>query len=232
MFDLRRNRDRGRSHSDWLVSRHSLSFGGFDDPDYRRFRTMEVLNDDVIAAGAGFSPHGHDNVEIISYIVRGRLAHEDSTGHAGTLEAGEVQRISAGTGIRHREFNDSDEMPLRLIQMWFTPSERETDPDYEQGQFPTAERRDRFRLLVSPDGRDGSLRINSDVALYGGLFGAQRRLAFELGPDRYVWFHVVGGEVEIAEVALGQGDGLVVGREESVSILTETDAEIIAVEMP
>jgi len=229
-MQIREGKNRGRSASDWLVSRHALSFGDYDDPNYRNFHQMRVLNDDVIAPGAGFAPHGHEDVEIVSYIVRGRLEHGDDEGAHGFLETGDVQRITAGSGITHEERNASESEPLRLIQMWFMVRESGLEPDYERASFPREDRQNRWQLFVSPSGAGDSVSIRSDVEIYGGVFDAGRRSSFEVDDGAGLWLHVVRGEVKVADHPVAQGDGLLVEGRARLPIRAETRAELLAVE--
>lgn len=229
MSTIRHAETRGRSTSEWLTSRHTFSFGDFEDPEYRRFHAMRVLNDDVIAAGAGFDAHDHGDVEIVSYIVRGRLAHRDSSGTSGELRAGDVQRITAGRGLTHEEYNASDDSPLRLVQIWFEPERTGLDPSYAHGRFGDAEPSG-FELLVSPDGRGDSVSIASDVHLHRGAFAPGDGTTFHLPPGRHAWFHVVDGEIRVDGFPLAQGDGAAFDGDAELGLRAETGAEVLVVD--
>lgn len=232
MRNVKRSDQRGQSISDWLVSRRSLSFGDYEAPQYDRFRTMRVLNDDVFDPGTGFDAHAHDNVEIVSYIVRGRLAHADNSGEAGELLAGGVQRITAGTGIVHEEFNGSEDEPMRLIQMWFSPTERGLEPDYEHEHFSPETRRDGLTRLVDPDGRNGAVRINSEVSIFGSIVDEGASRDIEVDPSRYGWIQMVRGEAHLGDTRLERGDGLPVEGPVATRLEADRGTEFLLIDMP
>lgn len=208
MLELRKAADRGAGFHGWLDTRHTFSFASYYDPRHMGFRDLRVINEDRVAPGAGFPTHGHRDMEIISYVLEGALAHEDSTGATGVLRPGELQRMSAGTGVLHSEFNASERDPLHFLQIWILPERQGLRPSHEQRAFPLEERTDRFRLLVAPDGRDGALRIHQDAKLYGSVLTPGARVSLDLEPGRFAWVQVARGEVVLGgEQRLSAGDG-------------------------
>src|SRR5436309_6185661 len=205
--------ERGRTKIGWLDSWHSFSFGDYYDPAHVEFRSLRVLNDDWVAGGQGFGMHPHRDMEIITYMVSGALEHKDSLGTGSVIRPGEVQRMSAGTGIRHSEFNPSPTEPAHLLQIWLTPERRGLTPGYEQKAFPEAERRGRWRLVASPDGRDGSVTIHQDAELYVTLLEPGESATHELRPGRYAWGQVARGAVTVNGKPLAEGDGAAASEE-------------------
>ncbi len=199
---------RGRETLDWLDSRHSFSFAHYYDPAHMGFRSLRVINDDTVAPGAGFPTHGHRDMEIISYVVQGALAHRDTTGGEGVVKRGDVQAMSAGTGVRHSEFNDSDRAPVRFLQIWILPTEQGLPAAYRQAKFDDAQKRNQLRLIVAPGGRDGALGINQDAAIYASLLDAGATVVHALEPCRGAWVQVVGGRIDVNGTELKSGDGL------------------------
>src|SRR3954447_21276694 len=197
MIAVRPAADRGRTTTDWLDSRHTFSFNDYYDPAYVQFRDLRVINDDKVAPAAGFGTHPHRDMEIITYVVRGALEHKDSLGTGSVIRPGDVQRMSAGTGIRHSEFNPSPTEPVHLLQIWIMPERRGLPPEYEQKAFPEAERRGRWRLVASHDGRDGSVTVHQDVDLYATILGPGESAARPLRPGRYAWVQVARGAVTV-----------------------------------
>lgn len=231
MLTLRRADDRGAANFGWLDSRHTFSFGGYYDPNHMGFRSLRVINDDHVVPGAGFGTHGHRDMEIISYVVDGTIAHKDSIGNVEHVPAGDVQRMTAGTGIQHSEFNPSKEEGLHFLQMWVIPERRGIEPGYEQKNFPLEERRGRFRTLVSRDGEDGSLRIHQDVRLLGTLLGDGEKATLELAHGRHAWVHVVRGSARIGDLRVSGGDGVQVSDETRLEFEGIEDAEIIVFDL-
>ena len=219
MLTIRRAAERGRANFGWLDSRHTFSFGEYYDPAHMGFGPLRVINDDRVAAGGGFPTHPHRDMEIVSYVLEGALAHKDSIGTGSTIRPGDVQRMSAGTGIAHSEFNASKTEPVHFLQIWLLPERRGLTPGYEQKNFDAASKRDRLRLVASPDGREGSVTIRSDAALYAALLGKDARVAHDLAPGRGVWLHVARGAVAVGDVTLAEGDGLDVKDEQSLEIV-------------
>ncbi len=206
--EVRRAEDRGATELGWLHSRHSFSFGRYHDPQRMGYRSLRVLNDDVVEPGAGFGEHGHDHMEIISWVLDGALRHRDSTGGGGVIRPGTLQVMSAGTGIRHSEMNASDAERVHFLQVWIEPAERDLEPRYAERAFPAEGRRDRWQLVASGDGRDGSLLIHRDAALSIATLGAGARLTASIGEGRHGYLHVARGSVTADGAALNAGDAL------------------------
>ena len=223
---------RGRTRISWLDSAHSFSFGNYHDPARMGFRVLRVVNDDRVAPAGGFAPHSHRDMEIISYVVDGSLEHKDSLGNGSRIVPGDVQRMSAGTGITHSEFNGSKTEPVRFLQIWIPPSQRGLQPSYAQKNYPVAERTGRLRLVISPDGADGSLQIHQDARLYAGLLDGEQVAALELAPGRHAWVQVVRGKITANGAALSEGDGLALVDEPRVQLSGGQNAEVLVFDMP
>lgn len=217
--------ERGRSDHGWLSSRHTFAFGDYYDPLQLGFRTLRVINEDVVQPGAGFATHGHRDMEIISYVLEGGLAHKDTLNNGTTIRPGEVQVMGAGTGIEHSEFNASDRDPVHFLQIWIRPSETGLPPRYQQTAFPRTERSGRLRLVGSADGRDGSVLIRQDVALYAGLLGPGEEVRLAVAPGRRVWVQVARGGVTVNETTLRAGDGAAIKDETDVRFRQSGDEE-------
>jgi quercetin 2,3-dioxygenase len=207
MIQLRPSQARGHANHGWLDAHHTFSFAGYFDRDHMGFGPLRVLNQDRVEPGRGFGTHGHDNMEIVTWVLEGRLEHKDSMGNGSQLLPGEVQLMSAGTGVTHSEFNPSKDERLHLLQMWVLPATRGLKPSYQQKHFADAERKNRLRLVVSPDGSEGSLQIRQDARLYVGDLAAQQSLRLEVPRNRLLWLHVPRGSVQLNGQALGPGDG-------------------------
>jgi len=227
MIVIRKREERGHTDTGWLNSWHTFSFGGYHDPGYMGFRALRVINDDTVAPGAGFGTHPHRDMEIISYVVSGALEHRDSIGTGSVIRPGEVQRLSAGTGIRHSEFNASKTEPVHFLQIWIVPEKAGIAPGYEQRAFPAAERTDRLRLVGDRAGTDGALRIHQDARLYATTLTAGASLAVPIPAGRYAWLQVVRGSATLAGHSLQQGDGAAIGEEPSVTIDSAAGAELL-----
>jgi len=195
MIHKRSADERGRTKIDWLDSRHTFSFGDYYDPESMGFSVLRVVNDDRVAPGGGFPTHGHANMEILSYVISGGLEHKDSIGTGSVIRPGDVQRMSAGTGVRHSEFNASRTEPVHFLQIWIIPARAGLPPSYEQKTFPAAERDGRLKLCAAPDGRDGALTIHQDVRLYAGTFAPGSKATLELAAGRNAWVQVADGAV-------------------------------------
>lgn len=204
---IRKAETRGHADFGWLSSWHSFSFGDFHDPAYMNFGPLRVINDDTVTPGAGFDTHSHRDMEIISYVLEGALQHKDSTGGGSIIRPGEVQRMSAGTGIRHSEFNASDKEPVHFLQIWIIPNQTGIAPGYEQKLFPREERKDRLRLVGSPDGRDGSLVIHQDTDLYASVLGKGQSASHTVKPGRGAWVQMAAGSATVNGERLDTGDG-------------------------
>lgn len=218
---------RGKSDFGWLDSRHTFAFGDYHDPRHMGFRSLRVINDDRVTAGSGFGRHPHRDMEIFSYVLEGALAHEDSLGTGATVKAGEVQKMSAGTGILHSEFNPSSTDPLRFLQVWIIPERRGLTPSYDQKTFSEADKRGRLKLIGSRDGRDGSIAFHQDVAIFASILGPGETVAHELAQGRGAWVQVARGSVTVNGTRLDEGDGASVVEEPEVTIAGVSLAEVL-----
>jgi redox-sensitive bicupin YhaK (pirin superfamily) len=218
MLTLSPAAERGRTRIDWLDSRHTFSFGEWYDPAHMGFRALRVINDDRVAPGGGFPTHGHADMEIVSYVLEGGLAHKDSLGTGSVIRPGDVQRMSAGTGVRHSEFNESRTEPVHFLQIWILPDRRGHAPGYEQKTFPESERRGRLRLVASNDGREGSVSLHQDVTLWAGVLDEGQRAELPVADGRHAWVHVARGAVTVNGKRLGEGDGAALSDERAVAL--------------
>lgn len=207
MITIRPSGDRGHAHRSWLSSYHTFSFADYYHPNHMGFRSLRVINEDWIAPGMGFQPHNHRNMEIVTYLLEGSLDHKDSMGNGTTMNRGDVQRMTAGTGVTHSEYNHSQLEPLHLLQIWILPAVNELDPGYEQRYFPDSEKSNHLGVIVSPDGRDGSLRIHQDVTLYASILDSSKTVTHLVDYHRYGWLQLIKGRVTIAGQILQAGDG-------------------------
>ena len=227
MITLRRASQRGHANHGWLDTYHTFSFADYQDPNHMRFRALRVMNEDRIAPGAGFGTHPHRDMEIVTYVLSGALEHRDSMGHGEILRAGELQRMSAGSGITHSEFNPSTTDQVHLYQIWLFPERKGGAPSYEQKQFPLAERHNQLRLIASPDARLGSLRIQQDANLFLAQLDSGTRLQHPVTADRHAWLQVLRGSISINGNDLSAGDGAAVSEERSLDIVAHDEAEIM-----
>lgn len=227
MMMLRPREERGHVALGWLDSWHSFSFGQYLDPSHMGFRALRVINEDRIIPGAGFPTHGHSDMEIISYVLEGALAHKDTMGTSSVIRPGEVQRMSAGTGIRHSEYNESASEPAHFLQIWIVPETTGIAPSYEQRTFTSEEKRGKWRLVASRDGRDGSVTVHQDADLYATLLVEGESLAFDLLPDRHGWIQVARGQVQIDGETLKEGDGAGFEGGARIVLAAEADSEIL-----
>jgi redox-sensitive bicupin YhaK (pirin superfamily) len=218
MVTVRRAADRGTADFGWLDSRHSFSFGNYYDPDHMGFGALRVINEDRVKGGGGFPTHGHQDMEIISYVLAGALEHRDSIGTGSVIRPGDVQVMSAGTGIRHSEFNHSRKDPVHFLQIWVLPDRDGLPPRYDQKTFADADRRDRLRLVGSPDGREGSLLIHQDAEIFDAVLSGGKTITHALSGGRRSWVQVVGGAVEVNGSPAAAGDGVAVENEAQLSI--------------
>ena len=218
MQRLRRATERGHADHGWLDSFHTFSFAGYHDPSHMGFRALRVINDDTVAPGRGFGSHPHSDMEIISYVLDGALAHRDSMGTGSVIRPGDVQRMTAGTGVVHSEHNPSRTEPVHFLQIWLIPSERGLPPGYEQRAFTAEDKAGRLRLVASPDGRDGSITIHTDAAMYAGVLDAGQIAELSLAPGRHAWIHVARGAARVNGHDLGAGDGLALSDEPRVQV--------------
>ena len=227
MITIRPAKERGHAQHGWLDSHHTFSFADYYDPRHMGFRTLRVINDDRVAPGQGFGAHSHKDMEIISYVLEGALAHKDSMGTGEVIRPGDVQRMSAGRGVTHSEFNASDSEPVHFLQIWIQPSQRGVPPSYEQKSFPASERQGRLRVVAAPDGREGSVSIHADAVVHAALLDAGERAELPLSPDRHAWVHVARGQVKVNGQLLGEGDGAAFSSEERVQLEGVAGAEVL-----
>jgi quercetin 2,3-dioxygenase len=218
MITVRPKDARGHAQHGWLDSRHTFSFAEYHDPRHMGFRALRVINEDRVEPGQGFGTHPHRDMEIISYVLEGGLAHRDSMGNGSVIAPGDVQRMSAGTGVTHSEHNASQTEPVHFLQIWLVPNRRGHAPSYEQKTFGTADKRARLRLVASPDGRDGSVAIHTDAALYAGVFDAGERAALALDAGRHAWVQLARGRLRVNGRELEAGDGVALTDEASVQV--------------
>ena len=227
MITIRPARERGHVDHGWLDTYHSFSFANYHDPAQMGFRALRVLNDDTVAPGRGFGTHRHEEMEIVSYVLEGAMEHRDSTGAGSVLRPGDVQRMSAGTGVTHSEFNHSDSEPLHFVQIWLLPGQAGLDPGYEEKHFGEEEKRGRLRLIVSPDGRDGSLMIHQDASIYDTIVDYGDRLEHKLDPGRHAWVQVMRGNVVLNDLDLVRGDGVAVSDEPAITLEGRGESELL-----
>jgi quercetin 2,3-dioxygenase len=231
MNDVRRAHERGQADHGWLKSFHTFSFADYFDARFNEFGVLRVINEDRVRAGAGFGTHSHQNMEIISYVLFGELAHQDSMGNGSTIRPGDVQRMSAGSGITHSEFNPSPTEPLHFLQIWIKPNVRNTPPEYEERHVSRAEKRGQHRLIVSPDGADDSLTLHQDLKLYAGLFDNDE-IAFLSPTDRSIYVHIARGEIFANGVMLAAGDALRIVDGQGLRLERGRGAEVLAFDLP
>ncbi|MEM6491042.1 MAG: pirin family protein [Pseudomonadota bacterium] len=231
MITVRKSDERGRADFGWLKSRHSFSFGSYYDPKHRGFRSLRVINDDHVAGGAGFGEHGHRDMEIVSYVLDGALEHRDSLGNGSVLRPGDVQRMTAGAGVRHSEFNGDAQSPVEFLQIWIEPEKDGLAPGYEEKRFDRADRAGELKLLASRDGRDGSLTIHQDVDLYGAYLDAGDAVETPLRPGRGAWVQVARGSAVVNGVALAKGDGAAIEDEDAIRIEAADGVEALVFDL-
>jgi quercetin 2,3-dioxygenase len=227
MLTLRKARDRGYADHGWLKSYHSFSFAGYHDPAHMGFGNLRVINEDRIAPGTGFGTHSHRDMEIISYVLSGELAHKDSMGNIQTIPPGDVQRMSAGTGVTHSEFNHAKDQTTHFLQMWILPNAAGIAPGYEQRTVPAAEKRGALRLVASPDGAAGAVTIHADASVHAGLFDGKERAELAIDPQRKAYVHVVLGALEVNGVNVSAGDAVLLERESLLTLENGSDAEVL-----
>jgi quercetin 2,3-dioxygenase len=227
MITIRKAIDRGHAEHGWLDSWHTFSFADYYDPSHMGFGPLRVINDDTVAGGGGFPPHPHRDMEIISYVIDGALEHQDSMGNGSVIKPGDVQRMSAGTGVRHSEFNASESEPVHFLQIWIIPERPGLPSGYEQKFFGEEEKRGKLRLVASPDGAEGSVRIRQDVRLFASIVGGDAPVSHALAPGRKAWLHVVKGSAQLNGERLEAGDGVAIEGEEKLSLTSQEQAEIL-----
>ena len=227
MITVRKSEARGHANHGWLDSYHTFSFASYYDPNYMNFRSLRVINEDVVSPGKGFGTHGHSDMEIITYVLEGALEHKDSLGTGAVIKPGEVQRMTAGTGIQHSEFNHSQTDPVHLLQIWLLPDTKGLSPSYEQRDFSLAQRRGKLRLVAARDARDGAVKVHQDVDLYAAVLDKGSRVSHALGPNRHAWVQVARGSVLLNGLTLENGDAAAVSDEAEVVIEAAEDAEFL-----
>jgi len=227
MIQVRPTGERGRASHGWLESRHTFSFADYWDPEHMGFRALRVINEDRVQPGRGFGSHPHRDMEIISYVLEGGLEHRDSMGHGSVIVPGDVQRMSAGTGVAHSEFNASRNDIVHFLQIWIVPERRGLPPSYEQRRFPDDEKKNRFRLVASRDGRDGSVTVHQDAELWVALLEPGVRVAHALAPKRHAWLQVTRGKMVVNGLALAEGDGAAVSEESRIEVEASELAEVL-----
>jgi redox-sensitive bicupin YhaK (pirin superfamily) len=227
MMELRPARDRGHADHGWLNSWHSFSFANYYDPKHVQFRALRVINDDTVEPGGGFGTHSHRDMEIVSYVLDGSLAHKDSMGNGSIIRPGNVQRMSAGTGVQHSEFNPSQTEKVHFLQIWFIPNAAGINPSYEEKYFGDAEKRGRLRLIASPDGTDGSVTIHSDAKMFAVLLDGNEQVEHPVAQDRYIYVHVARGEAVLNDTHLQAGDGAMLDGGERVMLAQGRNAEVL-----
>ena len=231
MITIRRAEDRGRANHGWLDSHHTFSFADYYDAAHMGFRALRVINDDRVKGGMGFGTHGHRDMEIISYVLEGALAHKDSMGTADTILPGDVQRMSAGTGVMHSEFNASKTELVHFLQIWLLPDKRGIQPSYEQKRFADEEKAGKLRLVASPTATEGSLQIHTDARVYAGVFAAGQSAELPLAAGRHAWIHVARGEVKVNGELVKDGDGVALSSEASVRVEGTANGEVLVFDL-
>jgi redox-sensitive bicupin YhaK (pirin superfamily) len=227
MIAIRKSNDRGHADHGWLNTRFTFSFADYNDPKHQQFRTLRVMNDDRVSGGGGFPMHPHRDMEILTYVLDGALEHRDSMGNGSVIRPGELQYMSAGTGVTHSEFNASTKDPVHLYQIWMFPDKTGYKPAYDQKTFTAEEKRGKLRLLASPDGRDGSVKIRQDNQLYAAVLGAKEAVRHELQPGRHAYVQVARGSVKLDGKQLDEGDGAAISAEKSLELTGVKEAEVL-----
>jgi quercetin 2,3-dioxygenase len=232
MQEIRRSSERGYADHGWLKSYHSFSFADYFDPKHVEFGPLRVINEDRVAAGQGFGTHSHRDMEIISYVLSGELAHRDSMGNGSSIRPGDVQRMSAGRGVRHSEFNPSPASLVHFLQIWIQPNVQGIEPSYEEKRFAAAEKRGRLRLIASPDQSDGSVLLHQDARVYVGLFDGAETASLNVAPDRLVYVHVARGAIRANGTALEAGDALKLSETQQLQLQDGREAEVLVFDLP
>lgn len=232
VLEVRRASERGYFDHGWLKTYHTFSFADYQDPEWIEYGPLRVINDDRVAAGEGFGKHGHRDMEILTCILAGELQHRDSMGNGSIIRAGDVQRMSAGTGVTHSEFNPSADTEVHLLQIWITPEALRLPPGYEQKHFAAADKRGRLRLIASRDGAEGSVTVHQDARVFAGLFNGAERADYELASGRRAWLQVARGEVSVGDTRLQAGDGARTSGPARLSVHDGADAEVLLFDLP
>ena len=231
MLNVRKATDRGHAQHGWLDSFHTFSFADYYDPQHMGFRALRVINEDRVQPAQGFGRHSHRDMEIVTYVIEGALAHQDSLGNGSVMRPGDVQRMSAGRGISHSEYNHSDSELVHFLQIWLLPEKAGLPPSYEQKHFSQSERAGRLRLVASRDARDGSVRVHQDVALYAGLLAAGERASLALAPGRHAWVQVVRGALDLDGAALAAGDGAALSDAPRLEVVAREPSELLVFDL-
>ena len=231
MITLRKSQERGYVDHGWLKSHHSFSFAGYFDEKHMGYGNLRVINEDRIAPGTGFGTHGHKDMEIISYVLQGNLAHKDSMGNVKGIPPGDVQRMSAGTGVQHSEFNHADSQSTHFLQIWIEPNVKGITPGYEQKTFSDAEKRGKLRLVASNDGADGSVKVHADAKIYAGLLDGDESVTVELNPTRKTYVQLVSGGLEVNGQSLVQGDAALLQHETQLQLARGQSAEVLVFDL-
>lgn len=232
MISVRRSEERGQADHGWLKSQHSFSFADYYDPQWMGFSALRVINEDRIAPGSGFGTHGHRDMEIISYVLDGELAHRDSLGNGSVIRPGDVQRMSAGTGVRHSEFNHAADRSTHFLQIWIEPAHTGIAPSYEEKHVSEADKRGTLRLVASPEGSDGAVRIHQDARLYVGRFDGAESARHAIASGRRAYLHVARGRIEVNGQQLGTGDALLLHDEPAIDLARGEGAEVLLFDLP
>ncbi|MFT0851829.1 pirin family protein [Achromobacter sp. F4_2707] len=232
MLEIRKSEDRGVAEHGWLSSRHSFSFANYYDPEHMGFGPLRVINEDRVQGGGGFGAHGHNDMEIISYVLDGALEHKDSMGTGSVIRYGSVQRMSAGSGVMHSEYNHSRTEPVHFLQIWILPDQQGLPPSYEEKHFDRAAKQGRWCLIASPDGREGSVRIHQEAALYAAILDGNDTLDFALSNERRGYLHVALGEATINGIPLKAGDALKATNETKITVTEAKNAELLLFDLP
>lgn len=227
MMTIRAAKDRGHAQHGWLDSYHTFSFGSYYDPNHMGFRSLRVINEDRVDPGEGFATHSHNNMEIVTFVLEGAVSHKDSMGNVATIYPGEVQRMTAGTGISHSEYNPSSSDIAHFLQIWILPDRAGLPPSYEQIAFPLEERLGQLRLIASPDGRDGSVTVHQDAELYNAVLEPEQQVSYAIKPDRHVWLQVARGSIVVNAQALDTGDAIGIDEAQTLTIQGTQKAEIL-----
>jgi len=232
MIEIRPSQERGYADHGWLKSHHSFSFADYMDPEHVQFGPLRVINEDRVAPGMGFGTHGHRDMEIISYVLDGALAHKDSMGNGSVLRPGDVQRMTAGTGVRHSEFNHAQDQTTHFLQIWVLPEQQNLTPGYEERHFDAAAKRGNLTLIASGDGRDGSVKVHQDMALYAGHFDGAEHATLPIAEGRRAYVHVVRGKIDVNGQALSAGDAAKLTHEVAVTLSGGQDSEVLVFDLP
>jgi len=231
MITVRNAEERGRANHGWLKSSHTFSFANYWDPDEQGFSDLLVINDDRVIAGKGFGQHPHRDMEIFSYVLEGALEHKDTLGTGSVIKPGDVQLMSAGSGVAHSEFNHSKSQPVHFLQIWIVPNERGATPRYQQQHFSDDEKRGKLRLIISPEGKQGSLQVRQDARVYAGLFDGDEHATLTLADNRHAYVHVARGRIELNGQLLREGDGVRMRKEQLIELSNGRDAEVLVFDL-